>query len=138
MIRTLFISDILPHRPAGGAVQRMDLVTGALGGLGPVDALFLAPPGTALPPQETARFARTGVVTVPPYTGTRAFLEITARGPSAAYARHQRRTLPPVLPRWSTGTRYSLVWLTGSAPGCRCAAGSLAAPWSTWTTSRRC
>ncbi|GAA2432929.1 glycosyltransferase family 4 protein [Streptomyces glaucus] len=110
MIHSLFVSDVLPRRPAGGAVRRMDLVTGALAGLGPVDALFLAPPGTMLPPEETARFARTGVAPVPPYTGTRAFLEITARGPSAAYAAHQRRALEPVLPDWSTGTRYDLVW----------------------------
>ncbi|GHH23445.1 glycosyltransferase [Streptomyces rubradiris] len=110
MIRTLFVSDILPRRPAGGAVRRMDAVTAALAELGPVDALFLAPPGTAPPPRETTRFARTGVAGVPPYTGIRALLEITARGPSAAYAAHQRRTLAPRLPDWSTGTRYDLVW----------------------------
>ncbi|MER6623544.1 glycosyltransferase family 4 protein [Streptomyces sp. NPDC000931] len=110
MIRSLFVSDVLPRRPAGGAVQRMDLVTGALAALGPVDALFLAPPDTVPPPEETVRFARTGVAAVPPYTGARAFLEIAARGPSAAYAGHQRRTLAPVLPGWSTGTRYDLVW----------------------------
>ncbi|WP_081235632.1 glycosyltransferase [Streptomyces viridosporus] len=110
MIRSLFVSDVLPRRPAGGSVQRMDLVTGALAGLGPVDALFLAPPGTVLPPDGTARFARAGVAAVPPYTGTRAFLEITVRGPSAAYAGHRRRTLAPALPGWSTGTRYDLVW----------------------------
>ncbi|WP_051723439.1 glycosyltransferase family 4 protein [Streptomyces albus] len=110
MIRSLFVSDILPRRPAGGAVRRMDVVTGTLTGLGPVDALFLAPPDAVLPAEETTRFARTGIATVPAYTGPRAFLEITARGPSAAYARHQRRTLAPALPRWSTGTRYDLVW----------------------------
>ncbi|MFI2641987.1 glycosyltransferase [Streptomyces sp. NPDC018610] len=110
MIRSLFVSDILPRRPAGGAVRRMDVVTGALAGLGPVDALFLAPPGTTLPPRETTRFTRTGVAAVPPYTGARALLEITARGPSAAYAAHQRRTLGRQLPHWSTDTRYDLVW----------------------------
>ncbi|NYI04597.1 glycosyltransferase family 4 protein [Allostreptomyces psammosilenae] len=110
MTRSLFVSDILPRRPAGGAVQRMDVVTGALAELGPVDALFLAPPGSGPPPEETARFARTGVVTVPPYTGARAFWEIAARGPSAAYAGHQRRALAPALPEWATSTDYALVW----------------------------
>ncbi|MEU8348739.1 glycosyltransferase family 4 protein [Streptomyces sp. NPDC048845] len=110
MIRSLFVSDILPRRPAGGAVQRMNVVTGALAGLGPVDALFLAPPDTVPPQEETAHFDRTGVATVPPYTGVRALLEIAARGPSAAYAAHQRRTLTPALPAWSTGTRYDVVW----------------------------
>ncbi|MEW2621987.1 glycosyltransferase family 4 protein [Streptomyces sp. NPDC048106] len=110
MIRSLFVSDVLPRRPAGGAEQRMEVVTGALAALGPVDALFLAPPDTVLPPEETARFARTGFATVPPYTGTRAFLEIAARGPSAAYAAHQRRSLATAVPRWATGTRYTLVW----------------------------
>lgn len=110
MIRSLFVSDILPRRPAGGAVQRMDLVTRALAELGPVDALFLAPPDTVPAADETLRFARTGVAAVPPYTGTRAFVEIAARGPSAAYAGHQRRALASALPHWSTGTRYDLVW----------------------------
>ncbi|MFD0542245.1 hypothetical protein ACFQ1B_02740 [Streptomyces mexicanus] len=110
MIRSLFVSDILPRRPAGGAVRRMDVVTAALTELGAVDALFLAPPGTAPPAEETARFARTGVAGLPPYTGARALLEITARGPSAAYAAHQRRTLAPALPDWAAGTRYDLVW----------------------------
>ncbi|MFD7997151.1 glycosyltransferase [Streptomyces mexicanus] len=110
MIRSLFVSDILPRRPAGGAVRRMDVVTAALAELGPVDALFLAPPGTAPPAEETTRFARTGVAGLPPYTGARALLEITARGPSAAYAAHQRRTLAPALPDWAAGTRYDLVW----------------------------
>ncbi|MEV5351160.1 MATE family efflux transporter [Streptomyces achromogenes] len=110
VIRTLFVSDILPRRPAGGAVRWMAVVTAALAELGSVDGLFLAPPGTAPPPRETTRFARTGVAGVPPYKGVRALLEITARGPSAAYAAHQRRTLAPGLPDWSTGTRYDLVW----------------------------
>ncbi|MEO3749483.1 glycosyltransferase family 4 protein [Streptomyces sp. B6B3] len=112
MIRSLFVSDILPRRPAGGAVQRMHVVTGALADLGPVDALYLVPPGTPAPaPDEAGHFVRTGVAAVPPYTGTRAFLEIAARGPSAAYAGHQRRVLAPTaLPAWSTETRYDVVW----------------------------
>lgn len=110
MIRSLFVSDILPRSPAGGAGQRMDVVTGALAELGPVDALFLAPPGTVLPPDETARFDRTVVAEIPSYTGARAFLEIVARGPSAAYAGHQRRSLAAALPGWSADSRYTLVW----------------------------
>lgn len=114
-IRSLFVSDILWSRPAGGAVRRMDVVTAALAELGCVDGLFLAPPGAAPsdasePPDETARFARTWVAGVPPYTGARAALEIAARGPSAAWAGHQRRALASVLPDWSTRTRYDLVW----------------------------
>ncbi|WP_051951398.1 glycosyltransferase [Actinacidiphila yeochonensis] len=112
MIRSLFVADILPRRPAGGAVQRMDVVTGALAELGPVDALFLTSPDASLPPEEAARFTRAGLAPVPPYTGARALLEIAGHGPSAAYARHQRRTLPPVLPDWATGTRYDLVWFS--------------------------
>ncbi|MGP4110407.1 MATE family efflux transporter [Streptomyces sp. 4N509B] len=113
MIRSLFVSDILPRRPANGAVRRMDVVTHALAELGPVDALFLAPPDAAPPPpEETAHFARTGTVTMPAYSGARAFLEIAARGPSAAHAAHQRRALTraAALPAWSTDTRYTLVW----------------------------
>lgn len=116
MIRTLFVSDILPRRPAEGSVQRMDLVTGALTGLGPVDALFVAPWETApsadpvLPPEEAARFRRAEVVPVPAYAGVRAGVGITVRGPSAAYAGHQRRALARALPRWATGTEYDLVW----------------------------
>ncbi|MBA5219830.1 MULTISPECIES: glycosyltransferase family 4 protein [Streptomyces] len=116
MIRTLFVSDVLPRRPAEGSVQRMDLVTGALAGLGPVDALFLASEaaegaaGPVLPPEEAARFHRAGVVRVPAYAGLRALAGITARGPSAAYAGHQRRALAHALPRWATGTGHDLVW----------------------------
>ncbi|MFD0392479.1 hypothetical protein ACFQ3Z_05375 [Streptomyces nogalater] len=138
MIRTLFVSDILPRRPAGGAVRRMDVVTAALAELGPVDGLFLAPSGTAPPPRETTRFARTGVAGVPPYTGVRALLEITARGPSAAYAAHQRRTLAPGCPTGRPAPATTSSGSTGNAPGCRCAAGSPAGRSSTWTTSRTC
>jgi glycosyltransferase involved in cell wall biosynthesis len=110
MIRSLFVSDILPRRPASGAVQRMDVVTGALAGLGAVDALFLTSPEGSLPPAEAARFERAATLTVPPYTGVGAGLEIAARGPVAAYARHQRRAVARGLPRWSTSTRYDVVW----------------------------
>lgn len=109
-MRTLFVSDILPRRPAGGAVRRMDVVTGALAGLGPVDALFVTAPDATLDPREAARFARAGLAPVPPYTGARAGAEIAMRGPCAAYAAHQRRALARALPAWATATRYDLVW----------------------------
>jgi glycosyltransferase involved in cell wall biosynthesis len=108
--RSLLVSDIVPGRPASGAVQRLALVTRELAAHGRLDALFV-PVGAGEKPdaRDIGPFDRLHVIGVPP-PGPAAWVDSARRGPSAAYQAHRRRGIGPRLPAWVTETRYDLVW----------------------------